>query len=52
MPADPKDLLQMGFYKKNVELIVGVVKNDGSFLAASKVIHLSKFNFESIESDL
>lgn len=34
LPYAPSELLQMGYYKKNVKLIAGVVKNEGSFLTA------------------
>lgn len=34
LPYAPSELLQMGYYKKHVNVIAGVVKNEGSFLTA------------------
>lgn len=44
LPFKPNELFQMGSYKRNVRLLAGVVKNEGSFLTASKYNQNDKLN--------
>lgn len=36
LPFKPIELLHKGFYKRNVRLLTGVVKDEGTFLTISK----------------
>lgn len=36
LPDTPRNLLAKGQFQKNIDLIAGVVRNEGSYLAASK----------------
>lgn len=40
LPHSPEELFRRGFYKNNVNLIAGVVKNEGSFLMKSATIFI------------
>lgn len=38
LPYEPSELLRMGFYKKDINLMAGNVKNEGTFLTAREFI--------------